>query len=306
MTRRTITPYGPAVRTARVYCVRCWSTYRLGFNSSNRALSPKCPRLIPGDGEAKKCGHSAWSYSCRADVEKLCAANENAVWEVVHEFCRRRPLDLLNAVGGVDEVAAEAFAGLVYHAHRFEPNRVAVSTGKPVKFVTYLMNGLPRYLAMWMDEQMRLGACGAPVLNEKWVRETVPHVRIDITPGGDENHPLSFQDQRTPCPVEEASKTEYSEQLEDALKHLDKRHRIIIEMRTMNGTSLKKVGERLGISKERTRQLEIHALVVLAEYWNVETPEVQEIQQKLAAIRKRSNTTKLKKYHRRKAMEVAR
>lgn len=76
-----------------------------------------------------------------------------------------------------------------------------------------------------------------------------------------------LEDDRTPSPYEETVRRELKELMEELLSSLDERQRYILRLRfgMEDGVcySLQQVAEKLGISKERTRQIERQALTKL-------------------------------------------
>jgi len=85
-----------------------------------------------------------------------------------------------------------------------------------------------------------------------------------------------FEDTVTPLPEAVASEGLCAEELESALDVLDERLRLIIDLRFGLGDeppeSLEQVGRRLGVTRERVRQLEAKALELL----RAQAPELRE------------------------------
>ncbi len=90
---------------------------------------------------------------------------------------------------------------------------------------------------------------------------------LDATPqGDDEQTELAgrLEDRLAPSPEDETLRTELASQIERALEALDEREREVVRLRFGLGTdhehTLAEVGRRLGLSRERVRQIEARAV----------------------------------------------
>lgn len=75
---------------------------------------------------------------------------------------------------------------------------------------------------------------------------------------------LALPEEEKPCPVEEADSTEYLQRvLRTAMRHLTRREKEVTRLVVVEGKTLRAVGEILGITKERVRQIRLKAIVKL-------------------------------------------
>jgi len=109
-----------------------------------------------------------------------------------------------------------------------------------------------------------------PDWDAKRVEETLKIAQEPIsleTPVGEEEESFYgdfIPDDTLPSPVEAANQNLLSEALEEALSHLTEREAMVLKLRTglIDGRehTLEEVGKRLGVTRERVRQIEKKAL----------------------------------------------
>jgi RNA polymerase sigma-32 factor len=156
-----------------------------------------------------------------------------------------------------DDLEQQAVLGLIRSADGFDPER-------GLRFGTFARWWVRTFLDDYVVRNARvvrppLGKGRGKRLNE------IRMVSFDQPAGGEEQSPLADMiPDEAPLPDEGATIAidgeTTSERLAAALAALDRRSRAVVEGRFLEGALLRVVGERLGISKERVRQIESAAL----------------------------------------------
>jgi RNA polymerase primary sigma factor len=112
----------------------------------------------------------------------------------------------------------------------------------------------------------------------EWLkRRTTPPVSLDAAPSDQKRERRELiADGSVPSPEEEVIREESEEALRDAMSHLLPRQRRVLELRFGFGKegpmSLQEVGNELGVSRERVRQIEDEALQRLRRLLRSEEP----------------------------------
>lgn len=170
-----------------------------------------------------------------------------------HVYARLCGLPDVRALG-FEEGEAAGMRGLFRAAQLFQDGRLSRHTGRPVKFITVAYS--------WVRQHIREAA------RRHWRHLTreKPFSRFEA-PDGD---PVEDFFDRAPeshlQPVEEDPRWPA---VRRALDELGGREREVLEARLWGGEKLKAIGERLGISKERVRQLQDRALRLLRQRFGV-------------------------------------
>ncbi|TAL17086.1 sigma-70 family RNA polymerase sigma factor [bacterium] len=119
------------------------------------------------------------------------------------------------------------------------------------------------------DDEIALDCGMKPgyVAKLRWVRQSICSLDSAIDLDGDLSVKETLSDPDSPDPFKDIYQSERTELLKKALGRLDERERTVLEMRFGIGEhtsmTLKEVGEELGVTRERIRQIERKAFVNL-------------------------------------------
>ncbi len=160
--------------------------------------------------------------------------------------------------GGIDsdDLVQAAMLGLHRAAQTFDPDRASWSTYG----MTWARSSVRRYIY-----QHRRTVSYPVYRQERSNAETPPRELSLDAPVGGEADGRSWHERHAAnatCPEEAAAANERNERLEAALAELPERQARIIRGR-LRGLRLVDLGEELGVSRERIRQLEANALDAL-------------------------------------------
>jgi RNA polymerase sigma factor (sigma-70 family) len=176
-----------------------------------------------------------------------------------------------------DDLDQAAVLGLMRAAQLFDPRR-------GVKFTTYatwwcrqfvrraIENEaktirLPAHVLQSLGRRARAHARGEQLLQPSECESAALRALWFTAPDEDEEQSFEPADDAD-GPGELTQRSELGHAVRDAIGKLPERLRTIIERRFGIGCekeNLREIGERLGVSRERVRQLETHALKLLAE-----------------------------------------
>lgn len=257
---------GPAIFHRTVYCARCQSRYEVGFNSLKRAINPIC-LAVGKDG--KECGGTKYSFLPRDEVDKLVQANLSAVWWVLKKkIMAYTPENFILAVGGEDEVAAEGRLALLEAAMHYDPTRLSVS-GKAARFNTYAVVSIEQRMREWINRQLRRGAAGEPILDDRSrryvvsVRSTVALQEINTRDGTNFDGADYDLTGCIPEPSDRANTEMMMLEVRRCIDNLDERRRTVIECLYFRGMTMRQTASLIGISRERVRQNAEEAMVLI-------------------------------------------
>ena len=184
-------------------------------------------------GEREKSSNDSEFIELR---NTLGEANQGLVFSIVKKYA--------NGYVPVEDLIQEGNLGLIVAAERFD-------TERGFRFSTY---------AVWWIRGYTSRAARDMEMNGREV------LSLDMPVGedGDKNLLDIIPDENTVSPCELAEKNELKQLVAEMVSCLRPRERRVIELCFgLNGTSehsLKEIGEILGISKERVRQIEVKAL----------------------------------------------
>jgi RNA polymerase sigma factor (sigma-70 family) len=179
------------------------------------------------------------SRRSHAEAAALVQANYPLAWNVAGKFCRKAGVDFEDALSICGEALWRA-------AQLYDPGHHSGA-----RFSTYACWSMIRKLShygerKWMIQARREGQRLLPVEGEYVdLLDTIPD-------------PLQTE------PAEALEEAERQEQLGRALTRLPGRIRLILRGR-LRGLTLERLGLRLGLSKERVRQLEARGHELLRE-----------------------------------------
>lgn len=168
--------------------------------------------------------------------------------------------------------------------------RALVNTVKTVRVPSYMAEIVSRWKATALELSYRLGRqartseiaeqLGIPEANWDLVRETVESTSQPVFSMSDEQtagFAESIEDTRQPGPEQQALSSMEIDRMRELLEGLDSRESRILKLRFGLGAeepmTLKAIGKRFGLTRERVRQMEQQALARLAEVMSREFGE---------------------------------
>lgn len=188
-------------------------------------------------------------------MHEIVLAHEPLVRSMAHKFAKYMPRE---------DALQEGAIGLLVAAHKFDPDR-------GVRFSTFAMWWVKCHIMDALLEEPTVGQSKSSAAKSAFYRGErqtfvmsidAPRENRDgksITIGSTLVSPEATPDEATEASIDGSR---MSERLQKALRTLDKRERLIIDARFLSEEpeTLEEVGWRLGVSKERVRQIENKAL----------------------------------------------
>ncbi len=151
--------------------------------------------------------------------------------------------------------------------------RVPLHTAEQMRKVEAARNALRQEMEQEPTEEQIARRCGLSVKKVRQLRQLSPEVcSLDLPTGDGEDSALGalVEDVQAPQPYEELVRRELENTMDRLLGTLNDRQRQILRlhfgMEDGNCYSLEEIGKKLGISKERVRQIERQAMDKLQKY----------------------------------------
>ncbi len=151
--------------------------------------------------------------------------------------------------------------------------RVPLHTAEQMRKVEAARNALRQEMEQEPTEEQIAQRCGLSVKKVRQLRQLSPEVcSLDLPTGDGEDSALGtlVEDVQAPQPYEELVRRELENTMDRLLGTLNDRQRQILRlhfgMEDGNCYSLEEIGKKLGISKERVRQIERQAMDKLQKY----------------------------------------
>ena len=268
--------------------------------------------LLTADEEKQLC-RKIIHENCMASRERMIRANLRLVVAVAKRYTNRGlpladlieegNLGLLRAVEGFDPEQGARFSTYGCWWIKQAIKRALINAVQPVHIPAYMVELIARWKKASRDLEEKLGRqpnvqelADEMELPPKKVRIIKKAVRATQRPaqnglGGDDDAPsLSemLEDPRTAPPEMEVLKNDDLETIGVLLAAIDDREATILRLRFgLDGEeplTLKQIGERIGLTRERVRQIEIEALRKLNQKLESDRP--------LAAIRAKAHAEK--------------
>ena len=144
--------------------------------------------------------------------------------------------------------------------------RVPAHTAERIRKVAYMRNQLLQQTGEEPSEEALAKACDLPVEKLRQLMQLHPEVCSLDAPMGDDEGGIAraLEDVHTPQPYETLVREELNQTMENLLQMLSERQRQVLKLHfgMADGVcySLEEIGKRLGVAKERARQIERQAM----------------------------------------------
>lgn len=200
--------------------------------------------------------------------------------DLIQEGC----MGLLRAIDRFDPAVGTRFSTFATHWVRQGIGRALAERARPIRIP---LNRLPEVREAAIVQSKLSGQLGrTPTLEEIAKEMQVPREKVEeLLPAlssmasidapigsGDVSQAETLADEESPSPLDNAIEVEVTESVQEVLDLLPARHRIILAMRYGIGypreCTLEEIGETLGLSRERIRQIEKVARDGFRNGWN--------------------------------------
>ena len=234
-------------------------------------------RVQKGDAEARD-----WMVRANLRLVVNIARNYNNKGLAFQDLIEEGNLGLMRAVEGFDPTVGTRFSTYASYWIKQSIKRALINSAKTIRIPAYMVE----LLSKWRRAGSRLlETLGRKGTNEEIARllgvelRKLPMIRKAIkvyssTPQTD-HHEDGWTlgdivvDDRTDSPENELTKRDALQHIMKRLGEMEEREMLVLEMRYgLNGRephTLKEIGSRLGLTRERVRQIEVEALGRLAD-----------------------------------------
>lgn len=190
------------------------------------------------------------------DLIVRAKAGENAAYEELHDHWARWISWHANyyhrhcPTADVDDLLQEGRLGLLIAIQRFEPER-------GLRFMTFgghWVRNRMRFFCAYRANMIHIPLC------QPQLRGTLYTLSLDHAADNQDDPLQAFVSGDEEDPSEPASRNEASTLLHRILALLPKRERFVLTHRRLRHRTLREIGEILGVTKERVRQIEVRAM----------------------------------------------
>jgi RNA polymerase primary sigma factor len=272
--------------------------------------------LLTADEEKMLCRRIVHE-GCMASRERMIRANLRLVVSIAKRYMNRGlPLQdlieegnvgLLKAVEGFDPEVGARFSTYGSWWIKQAIKRALINAVQPIHIPAYMVELIARWKKAWRDLEEELGR--QPNINELAKHMDLPPKKVRIikkavkatqrpgqeSSGGDNEAPTlgeMLADERILPPDEQVLKDDDLHTIGKLLEAIDDREATILKLRYgLDGEeplTLKEIGVKIGLTRERVRQIEIEALKKLNQRINSDRPlTALRFRQQAQAARKR-------------------
>lgn len=174
-----------------------------------------------------------------------------------------------------DDLLMAARYGMLHAIQKFDFNMVSAKTGKPVQFLSYAGYWIKQYVQLeaerscfiWVPaygRERNKSSRRRPFQYQEYADRARRVLSIEAVADLDKGKSWDLPDDSRPVLYDQ----DEIDKMYKVLDILDDKARTVIEGRFLEGKTMRQVGNRLGITSEAVRQIQIKAIRLLRKAWD--------------------------------------